>query len=86
MRYEEALEWCDTFRDNVIKNGGQGVRFTLALQAMRKAMMAISKQIPRKVENMTCPECGRIFLMMFRQTRGTDFCDNCGQALDWEDE
>lgn len=46
---------------------------------------AIKKQIPQKVENGTCPNCKRIFLYRYAETKCGDYCNNCGQALDWEE-
>lgn len=83
MTNEEALDWCDDFRYNIVKTGVKKEKYTLALKAMRKAMIALIKQIPRKPVGMTCPNCGRIFLFMFGKTQGAKFCDNCGQAIDW---
>ena len=45
---------------------------------------AIKKQIPQKVENGTCPNCKRIFLYRYAETKCGDYCNNCGQALEWE--
>lgn len=84
MTPEEALIWCDDFRDNIIKVGVVKEKYTLALRAMRTAMTALVRQIPQKVENMACPNCDRLFLFRHGQRRGADFCDKCGQALKWE--
>lgn len=46
---------------------------------------AIKKQIPQKVENGTCPNCKRIFLYRYAETKCGDYCNNCGQALEWEE-
>lgn len=86
MTYKDALIWCDDFRNNIVMTGVVKEKYTLALQAMRTAMTAIAKQIPQKTDRMTCPNCGRIFLMLHGQTKGADFCDCCGQAIDWGEE
>lgn len=85
MDNKEALAWCDQFRDNIIKSGDNRHKYNLALNAMTTAMDALAKQIPQKVENYACPNCYRLFLMRFGQRKGEDFCDQCGQALDWGD-
>jgi rRNA maturation endonuclease Nob1 len=46
---------------------------------------AVEKQIPKKVTNAVCPSCNRIFLFRYKETRKGDYCDECGQALDWSD-
>ena len=83
MNSEDALNWCEDFRDNIIKTGVKKEKYTLALKAMREAIIALLKQIPKKPNNMACPNCGRIFLRLFGQTKGPKYCDNCGQAIDW---
>lgn len=83
MTWQEANDWCDQFRDNIIKTGVIKEKYTLALRAMRTAMTALAKQIPQKLNGITCPNCGRIFLLLHGQTKGEDFCGSCGQALDW---
>lgn len=85
MTPEEALIWCDDFRDNIVKSGVVKEKYTLALRAMRTAMTALARQIPQKVENMCCPNCERLFLLRHGQIRGADYCNKCGQALRWED-
>ena len=46
---------------------------------------ALEKQIPKKVTKSACPSCNRIFLFRHGEKRKGDYCDNCGQALDWSD-
>ena len=46
---------------------------------------ALEKQIPKKVTKLACPSCNRIFLFRHGEKRKGDYCDNCGQALDWSD-
>lgn len=83
MTNEEALVWCDDFRDNIIRAGAVKEKYTLALRALRTAMTALAKQIPQKVDGMACPNCERPFFLKFGEKRGEDYCDRCGQALDW---
>ena len=49
------------------------------------AISALEKQIPKKVTKSVCPSCHRIFLFKHGETRKGNYCDNCGQALDWSD-
>lgn len=86
MTYKEALIWCDEFRDNIVKTGVEKEKYTLALRAMRTAMAAIARRIPQKPYKMACPRCGRIFLLLHGQTKGSNCCDVCGQAIDWGKE
>ena len=53
---------------------------------MHNAIVALEKQIPKKVTKSVCPSCNRIFLFRHGEKRKGDYCDNCGQALDWSDD
>ena len=53
--------------------------------AFGTAIEAFEKQIPKKVTKSVCPSCHRIFLFRHSEKRKGDYCDNCGQALDWSD-
>ena len=53
--------------------------------AFETAINALEKQIPKKVTKSVCPSCHRIFLFRHGEKRKGDYCDNCGQALDWSD-
>ena len=53
--------------------------------AFETAIDALEKQIPKKVTKSACPSCNRIFLFRHGEKRKGDYCDNCGQALDWSD-
>ena len=52
---------------------------------MHNAIVALEKQIPKKVTKLACPSCNRIFLFRHGEKRKGDYCDNCGQALDWSE-
>ena len=54
-------------------------------KAIMLAIEALEKQIPKKpvdydskIKVGFCPDCEAVVT--------SDFCDNCGQALDWSDE
>ena len=54
---------------------------------MDNAIKALDKQIPQKpleetkfYGNGKCPSCGAVFM-----DKSTNYCGNCGQALDWEE-
>lgn len=53
--------------------------------AFETAIEALDKQIPKKVTKSACPSCNRIFLFRHSEKRKGDYCDNCGQALDWSE-
>ena len=55
------------------------------IEAYSVALNALEKQIPKKVTKSVCPSCNRIFLFRHGEKRKGDYCDNCGQALDWSD-
>ena len=88
MTYEEALEWCEQFTDNLVSANVDTQRRTLGLQAMQKCKEALKKQMPKKVKVKIqedeqnrkyhhCPLCDRWFTSM------ANYCSDCGQALDW---
>ena len=53
--------------------------------AFKTAIKSLDKQIPKKVTKSACPSCNRIFLFRHSEKRKGDYCDNCGQALDWSE-
>ena len=50
---------------------------------------ALKKQIPKKpvygAANIKCPNCGATLLYYFHSFK-IDYCDECGQRLDWSEE
>ena len=54
--------------------------------AFETAIEALEKQVAKKVTKSVCPSCKRIFLFRHGEKRKGDYCDNCGQALDWSDD
>lgn len=88
MKYEEAMDWCEQFTDNLIAANVDTNRQTLGLQAMQKCKEALKKQMLKKVKVKIhaeeqnrkyhhCPVCDRWFTSM------ANYCSDCGQALDW---
>ena len=45
---------------------------------IHNAIVALEKQIPKKVTKSVCPSCNRIFLFRHGEKRKGDYCDNCG--------
>ena len=59
-------------------------------EPLRLAIKALEKQTPKKpiydAENIKypkCPNCGCI-LLYYSHLYKVDYCDECGQCLDWE--
>lgn len=82
----EAIDWCEQFRDNIVATGVEKEKYTLALKAMRTAITALEKQMPKKVTRYfeityqaECPACeGRIEAHASHR-----HCKWCGQRLEW---
>lgn len=95
MTNEEAIEFLEcgavpscTCASNK-RNGGTCPGEDAVLEAIKVAIKALEKQIPKKANpNLwdgwtECPMCGGIV-----QTGDyrCDFCPDCGQAIDWSDD
>lgn len=86
MNAQEALE---TIRYEVDEEGHCGY----IEDELRLAMMALEKQIPKKVilgydeqDSICCPNCkGEIAEMDDYDYYKHNYCDVCGQALDWSE-
>lgn len=56
-------------------------------EPLRLAIEALEKQIPKKpvygAANIKCPNCGAT-LLYYSHLYKVDYCDECGQCLDWE--
>lgn len=50
---------------------------------IKMAMDAIKKQTPMKPKSDHCPRCG---LIIYGRGDFPNYCDECGQKLDWSDE
>ncbi|MBO7230085.1 MAG: hypothetical protein J6V20_01560 [Bacteroidaceae bacterium] len=89
MTYEEALDWCEQFIDNLVSANVDTKRRTLGLQAMKKCKQAIEKQMRRKPiywnnKMYICPNCHRAEYI--KQRDGLDvYCGGCGQLIDWSE-
>ena len=66
----------------------------LAIGLYETAIKALEKQLPKKVENWngqaSCPGCKKLFGNMadIKMLRYWDFdyCNHCGQKIDWSEE
>jgi hypothetical protein len=87
MTEKEAIEWQNAFRTTY--NG-----FPKDVdEAIDIAIAALEKQIPKKVVKngykYTCPTCGANAKTDTGDSFidfGFEFCDNCGQHIDWGEE
>lgn len=97
MTYEEAIKILKTeleIRSNGyydhLQSGGKGdCEEEASLNALQLAIEALEKQIPKNAELETeegeyaiflCPNCKRIFHNHIDEPQ---YCDECGQAIDW---
>ena len=57
-------------------------------EPLRLAIKALERQIPKKpvygAANIKCPNCGATLLYYFYSFK-IDYCDECGQRLDWSE-
>lgn len=85
MEYEEALE---SIKYELYEEG----HCTYIEQELETAIKALERQIPKKPKRYItdfpscckvskCPSCGQEFGF----NDGFNFCENCGQAIDWSD-
>lgn len=88
MLHNAYVEITEQYNDAVVNEIAQAARLTGATSCLvlnKTAIMeALRKQQPEKVRNGTCPHCHRIFLFRYGEVAKGPYCDNCGQALDWE--
>ena len=58
-------------------------------EPLKLAIKALKKQIPKKpiydAANIKCPNCEATLLYYFHSFK-IDYCDECGQRLDWSEE
>ena len=84
MKSEEAIEILRE-RIDIIKHDWSLVKYQKALE---RAVKALKKQIPKKVTSAsngdklrfgTCPSCNK----RISNVEGGNYCQNCGNAIDW---
>lgn len=88
MTTEQAIKELKSDRElygSKIVYAGDGTPEGDLMLALDMGIAALEKQIPKKVTKSACPSCNRIFLFRHSEKRKGDYCDNCGQALDWSD-
>ena len=88
MLHNAYVEITEQYENAVVNEIAQAARLAGAASCLvlnKAAVMdALRKQQPEKVRNGTCPHCRRIFLFRQGEVTKGPYCDNCGQALDWE--
>ena len=91
MKPEEAKKYLKNF----VGDGSMKFVFTpIRTEALFSAIKSLEKQVPKKPNQIhdvyenghpyyeyVCDECGNVI-----DEYEDDFCPNCGQAIDWEDE
>ena len=89
-KYEQAIKLLEMLSSDEFQ------QFTSSEfdDAIYTAIEALKKQTPKKPINLTCPNCGSIWLLG-KQFCGFDkidnswwvftYCPKCGQLLDWEE-
>lgn len=98
MTESEAIKICNTISFATSFSNPQGIPLNTTkeelTEAMRIAIQALEKQIPKKVVRdgkwiYKCPRCGECAETdcgdVFYDYR-LDYCNGCGQRLDWSDE
>ena len=68
---------------NDITWSDNGRHYPYIPQARNMRILALEKQVPMKVtDKRHCPNCNCHFSDMWQ----TNYCEDCGQRLDWSDE
>lgn len=91
MTESEAIKICNTISFATSFSNPQGIPLNTTkeelTEAMRIAIQALEKQIPKKPdftedkEFALCPCCNGKGLFDKQK-----YCDNCGQKIDWSEE
>lgn len=95
MTYQEANALVDDF-SFVYK--GKSIPKEALIECREVIHKALEKQIPKKLKTievdrfgsvLLCPSCenemAMIYNSVWQKGRYKKYCDNCGQALDWND-
>lgn len=58
------------------------------IEALKKALEVLEKQIPKNPKRGVCPSCGsrHIYAATLMKAECFKYCGDCGQALDWSEE
>jgi len=91
MTPEDVLIWCEEFESNILSVDPQK-KMLLTFEAIKACKEALKKQIPQRPLDFgdkayLCPNCRRNnFYDGTEKLNKTNFCNYCGQALDWSDK
>ena len=82
MTESEAIKICNTIGFATSFSNPQGIPLNTTkeelAEAMRMAIQALEKQIPRKRDNYSCPICSHYF----EDGECFTYCPECGQRLE----
>ena len=94
MTYEEAHRFLEVKQRDMTQNRHLYNEMAIAING--KAIEALEKQIPQKpnIEHQPicdlykCPICNKLLIVYYPGMElftgeETEFCDHCGQAIDW---
>lgn len=76
MTLEEAIKGLQNIIEQWTYRPAEVETAKLAIKALEKQIQ--KKPLPYRGWEGKCPTCGVVFL-----DRATNYCGNCGQALDW---
>ena len=86
MTYEEAIKNINALNAVCGQKDLYDAEFESALAL---AIEALEKQIPKKPivvnDDIICPNCSATLIYCLH-TSEIDYCDKCGQRLDWSEE
>ena len=92
----KAIKICNTIIFALSLNNPKGTPLNSTkeelLEAIGVAVQALEKQVPKKAKNSGeripfewyCPTCGELLCDDGYKDTDIKYCDQCGQALDWE--
>lgn len=90
MDNQQAIEILKDFNSQVSEKADGTHQSTIGKMACDLAVMALEKQIQKKpvkdeYSHDCCPNCGWIVYKDEFGGRYLLHCENCGQAIDWDD-
>ena len=86
MTYEEAIGILTSQAIVLGRASGKSTLESVRIEAIRKAIEALEKQIPKKpYDTVRCPLCKIEVELQPIDTEQVTYCLHCGQAIDWSD-
>ena len=87
MIYEEAIGILTSQAIVLGRASGKSTLESVRIEAIRKAIEALEKQIPKKpYDTVRCPLCKIEVELQPIDTEQVTYCLHCGQAIDWSDD